>query len=193
VTGFSTAPLWYTTRSTAVIAYVLLTVVTALGVAATQRAVSSPRWPRFATQALHRNLSFLGLLFVLVHVASSVLDGFVPLTWWALVVPGVSRYHRFGVTLGTLAFDVFLVVIATSLVRTRMSASTWRVVHVMSYAAWPLLLVHFIETGTDARHGGWGLWLAIAGIFLVTAAATLRVLRPDVPDGPVRSLAPSER
>jgi predicted ferric reductase len=188
VSGFSTAPLWYTTRSTGVIAYLLLTVAAALGVAATQRAMSSPRWPRFATQDLHRNLSLLGLLFVVVHVATSVLDSFVTISWFAYVVPGVSDYRRFHVALGTVAFDLLLLVIITSLVRTRLPAALWRPVHVTSYAAWPLLFFHFLRTGTDTHRWSWGMWLALFGIAVVGLGGIVRLTNRDVPDGPVRSL-----
>ena len=42
------APLWYLSRSTGLTSFVLLTAATALGVAATQRALAHASWPRFA-------------------------------------------------------------------------------------------------------------------------------------------------
>ena len=59
---FSSSPLWYLTRSTGITAFVLLTLTTVLGIAATQRALASPAWPRFATQQLHRNVSLLAMV-----------------------------------------------------------------------------------------------------------------------------------
>jgi predicted ferric reductase len=188
VSGFSTAPLWYTTRSTGLIAYVLLTVAAALGIAATQRAMSGPRWPRFATQDLHRNLSLLGLVFVIVHVATSVLDSFVNISWLAYVVPGVSHYRWWQVALGTISFDLLLVVVITSVLRTRLPSSLWRPVHLASYAAWPLLFLHFLLTGTDTHRWSWGMWLALAGIAVVGLGGVVRLANADVPDGPARSL-----
>jgi len=191
-TGFTNAPLWFTTRSTAVIAFVLLTVTTALGVAATQRAMASRMWPRFATQDLHRNVSMLALGFIVAHVSTTLLDSYVQVSWWSLVVPGTSSYRRVWVSLGTLAFDIVLVVIATSLLRHRMPARTWRRIHWLSYAMWPLALLHFLETGTDAAHGRWGLWLGITALLAVFAAGAVRLLVPNEPHR-LRSVMRSSR
>src|SRR5215469_7227806 len=86
--SFSSAPLWYTTRSTAIVGFLLLTITTVFGVAATQRALASRAWPRFATQNLHRNLSLLGLLFIVVHIVTSIVDSYVSISWWAMFIPG---------------------------------------------------------------------------------------------------------
>ena len=187
-TGFSNAPLWFTTRSTAVVAFVLLTVGTALGVAATQRAVASRLWPRFATQDLHRNVSLLAVGFIVAHVLTTFLDSFVQVSWWSIIVPGVSSYRRLWVSLGTLAFDVIVVIVATSLLRHRMRARTWRVVHWASYAMWPLALLHFLGAGTDAAHGRWGLWLGITAMVAVVLATGVRLIAPNNPQR-LRSVA----
>ena len=102
MTGFSSAPLWYATRSTAIVAFVLLTVSMFLGIAATQRSIASRHWPRFATQDLHRNVSLLALGFILTHIVTTLLDTFVYVGWWSFVVPGTSPYRRLWVSLGTI-------------------------------------------------------------------------------------------
>jgi sulfoxide reductase heme-binding subunit YedZ len=191
-TGFTNAPLWFTTRSTAVVAFVLLTIATGLGVAATQRAMASRLWPRFATQDLHRNVSLLALGFIVAHILTTVLDSYVQVSWWSILVPGASSYRRLWVSLGTLAFDIILVVIVTSLLRHRLAARTWRVIHWASYAMWPLALLHFLETGTDAAHGRWGLWLGLTAVLAVTGALTVRLLAPNEPQR-LRSVAGNSR
>lgn len=183
----SSSPLWFITRSTGVVAFVALTVATVLGVAATQRAVASPAWPRFATQALHRNVSLLAMVLLLVHVVTTVLDGYVPIGWLAVVVPGTSGYRTLWVALGALAFDLLLLVTVTSALRLRMSQRGWRAVHLGSYAAWPLALLHFLTTGTDAVHGGWGRWLGIGLALVVLVAGGVRLASGNAP-GPLRSL-----
>ena len=182
------APLWYITRSTAVIAFVLMTVTFALGLAATQRALASPSWPRFATQQLHRNVSLLGLLFLVAHIVSTITDSFVNVGWWAWIVPFASGYRPGSVALGTVAFDALALVIVTSLLRDRLPLRFWRVVHWTSYLIWPLAFLHFIKTGTDASHNRWGLYLALACLVAVGFAATARWLTPNEPRGPVRSV-----
>lgn len=190
--GLTSAPLWFATRSTGVIAFVLLTLTTVLGVASTQRAMASRHWPRFATQSLHRNLSILAVLFLVAHVVTTILDSFVQVGWWAVLVPGVSSYQRLGVALGALAVDVLAVVTVTSLLRRRLSARLWRAVHWASYAVWPLALMHFLRTGTDVAHGGWGFALGSLSLLLVGTAATVRLLSTNGPR-PLRSVAGSMR
>lgn len=189
MTGFSSAPLWYATRSTAIVAFVLLTVSMFLGIAATQRSVASRQWPRFATQDLHRNVSLLALGFILAHIVTTLLDTFVYVGWWSMVIPGASPYRRVWVALGTIAFDVILVVVATSLVRQRLSLRLWRAVHWSVYAVWPLAFVHFLETGTDAAHGRFGLWLDIGALLALVLAIAIRVAAANEPIGPLRSVA----
>jgi methionine sulfoxide reductase heme-binding subunit len=172
--AFSSAPLWYTTRSTAVIAFVLLTFSMMLGLASTQRALASPSWPRFATQALHRNMSLLALGFVVAHIITTVADSFVKVGWWASIVPGISHYKTAWVTLGTIAFDTMLVVITTSLLRNRLPLHFWRGIHFAVYALWPLVFVHFLKTGSDASHWQWGLWLDVVAAVLIALVVVAR-------------------
>ncbi|HEV7206062.1 MAG TPA: hypothetical protein VGN18_15760 [Jatrophihabitans sp.] len=187
--AFSSNPLWYTTRSTAVVGFVLLTIGAVLGVASTQRTLASRAWPRFATQALHRNVNVLGLLFILVHIITTVADSYVNVSAASAVVPGASSYKSLDVTLGTLAFDIFLIVAVTGFLRVRMKEPVWRWIHLLSYLAWPLSMIHFISTGTDGASGKWGFWLAVLATFAVAAAAVLRIVTPNGPQGPARSVA----
>jgi sulfoxide reductase heme-binding subunit YedZ len=184
---FAQAPLWYLSRSTGMVAFVLLTLTLCLGIASTQRTLASRHWPRFATQGLHRNASLLALAFLGVHVVVTVADGSVDISWWALVVPGVSHYRRTWVALGTCAFDVLVAVVVSSLYRLRMNATAWRWLHYSGYAAWPLAWLHFLTTGTDAAHGHVGLWVAIAAAAVVAMSVGMRAMAQDVP-APARSI-----
>jgi sulfoxide reductase heme-binding subunit YedZ len=187
--GFGSNPLWYLTRSTAVIAFILLTIGSVLGVAATQRALASQSWPRFATQAVHRNVNLLALVFIAIHVITTLADGYVDVGVAAVLVPFVSGYRAVPVALGTLALDLLLAVIVTSLVRLRMQERAWRLIHLAAYIAWPLALTHFILTGTDGAAPRWGFWLGLVCVVPVAGAAFVRLTRPDGPQGPVRSVA----
>lgn len=181
------APLWYLSRSTGIVSFVLITVALCLGIASTQRALASPSWPRFATQNLHRNVSLLGLGFLLVHVVVTILDSYVDIGWLTAFVPGVSGYRALWVSLGTLSFDLIVAVVLTSLVRMRLSARWWRWLHYSVYLAWPMAWLHFLKTGTDAAHGRFGLWIALAAAVLVGAAVGARTTLRDDP-APVRSV-----
>jgi sulfoxide reductase heme-binding subunit YedZ len=167
---------------------VLLTLTFAFGLAATKRALASPSWPRFATQELHRNLSLLAVVFLIVHIVTTLSDSFVHVGWWSWIVPGAAHYRPFWVSLGTIAFDLVVVLVITSLLRHRMSARTWRAIHYSAYAAWPFAFLHFLKTGTDAANGRWGLYVAIACLVTLGVALSARWMTPDRPAGPARSL-----
>jgi sulfoxide reductase heme-binding subunit YedZ len=188
---FSTSPLWFLTRSTGITAFVLLTITTVLGVAATKRALASPAWPRFATQQLHRNVSLLAMVVLVVHIMTTLLDSYVNVGWLSFVIPFWSSYRTLGVALGTVAFDLLLLVVVTSLLRLRMPARLWRAIHFSSYAAWPMALLHFLNTGTDAGQG-WGVWLAIACSAAVVGAAAIRFTTSNTPR-PLASVTRSAR
>jgi sulfoxide reductase heme-binding subunit YedZ len=173
---FSSSPLWYLTRSTGIVSFVLITVALAFGVAATQRALASRHWPRFATQTLHRNVSLIGLALLIVHIVTTVTDSFVKVGLISVFVPFTSPYKRVWLGLGTLAFDLILLVIVTSLLRLRLPQRLWLGIHLSVYAAWPISLLHYLRTGTDAKSGQFGAWLALACAATVGAAVGVRLV-----------------
>jgi len=165
---------WYLTRSTGAVALVLLTLAVAVGVADAQR-WSTPRWPRFVVDSLHRNVSLLAMVFLVLHILTSVLDSFAPISLVDAFIPFAGSYRPFWLGLG--AFDLLIAVTITSLVRQRMGFATWRAVHWLTYASWPLALLHGFGTGSDVKSGGWLLALSVGCLGIVLAAVLARVLR----------------
>jgi sulfoxide reductase heme-binding subunit YedZ len=165
--------LWYTTRASGAVAIVLLSIVTALGLLTAGRA-GGARWPRFLTAALHGDLAMTALVFLVLHIVTAVVDPYAHLGLAAVVMPFGSYYRTFWLGLGTIAFELMLAVVATSLLRGVIGVRVWRAVHWASYAMWPLAMVHGIGTGTDSFS------LAMLGITvscgaLVAAAAAYRL------------------
>ena len=74
----------------------------------------------------------------------------VDIRWSCRWCRSSSAYRPVWVGLGTLAFDLVLVVIATSLLRVRIGLRAWRAVHWLTYASWPVAVLHDLTTGTDA-------------------------------------------
>jgi len=165
---------WYLTRSTGAVALLLLTLAVALGVADVQR-WSSPRWPRFVVDGLHRSVSLLALAFLGLHILTAVLDTFAPISVVAAFVPFVSSYRPFWLGLGAVAFDLLLAVILTSLLRTRLRPGVWRATHWLAYACWPVALLHTLGTGSDVKTT-WLLVLSVACLAVVAAAVLVRTL-----------------
>lgn len=165
--------LWYANRGTGVVLLVLLTATTLLGVLATNGAAGG-RVPRFLTQAVHRSLSLACAALLLAHVTTAVVDEYVDIRWWQAVLPVGATYRPLWLGLGTVAFDLVLVVVATSLLRARLPHRAWRTVHVSAYACWVLSVVHGLGIGTDAS-SPWARTTGLVCVVAVGLAAGLRV------------------
>ena len=135
---------------------------------------ATPRWPRFVTAALHKNVSLLVMVLLAIHIVTSVLDGFVTIRWIDVVVPFVSAYRAVWLGLGALAFDMLLALVITSLIRARIGYPAWRAVHWAAYACWPVALLHGLGTGSDTRLG-WVLLLNLGCLVAVLAAVWWRL------------------
>ncbi len=170
--------LWYVTRGSGVVALLLLTASVLLGILAALR-WRGERWPRFAVTGAHRNLTLLAIVFVFLHVVTTVADGYAPIGLKDAVVPFVSPYRPLWLGLGAIAFDLLLALVVTSLLRTRIAARLWRAVHWLAYAAWPVALLHAFGTGSDARSE----WLAALGIGCVLAVALAVLARAALGGG----------
>jgi len=169
------SPLWYASRAGGTVALLLLTATVLLGIISGGRA--RPRGlARFELGVLHRNLSLLTLVFLVVHVVTAVLDPFVHLGWAASVVPFGASYRPLWLGLGTAALDLLLAVAITSGLRRRLGVRRWKAVHWLAYAAWPFALFHGVGTGTDTRLP-LQLWLYAGCLGTVVTAVGWRLVK----------------
>jgi sulfoxide reductase heme-binding subunit YedZ len=173
---------WYLTRATGVVALLLLTAILVLGMLGPMRVSAAPRWPRFAIDSLHRDLSLLAIAVIVVHVVTTLLDGFAPIGLLDAVIPFHSAYRPIWLGLGAFAFDLMLALVITSLVRRRLGYRAWRTVHWLAYASWPIAVLHGLGTGSDAKQA-WTLAVTFACILVVSWAVVARVHRvSQLPD-----------
>jgi sulfoxide reductase heme-binding subunit YedZ len=166
--------LWYATRAAGLVTLLMLTASVLLGLLVAGR-FSSQRWPRFLTQGLHRNVSLLALVFLVLHVGTTVLDSYTSIPLSAAFVPFASSYKTGWLSLGAVALDLFVALVVTSLVRDRLGYRTWRRLHWLAYACWPVAVAHGLGIGTD-RSVTWVLGLTLGCVCCVGAAATWRIV-----------------
>lgn len=162
--------LWYASRATGVVALLLMTAVLLLGLLVTRQG-RLPGLPRFAVTGLHRNLSLVAVVFVVLHVLTAVADSYVRIPLISAVVPLASSYERLALGLGAVSLDIMIAVIVTSLLRRHLSRRLWRAVHLLAYVSWPVAWLHSITSSTDLRHG-W-LFLTAVGCALLVVVAVL--------------------
>jgi len=200
-----------------VFALIALSAAVAAGLIATDRTLLTPERRIFA-QGLHRATSLIGvsalanhiMLEVLAHRAR-VIDGFVPF---------MAARSTFYMGLGTVASDLFVVIIVTGALRRRFTKGArpwvWRALHLTAYAAWPMAVLHGLLAGRSAKpyvdwsYGGCLAAVALALAFRCVVAqrgrsaadreqavirqqrADLIPLPPPMPAGPMRALPPGQ-
>jgi sulfoxide reductase heme-binding subunit YedZ len=178
---------WYLTRSTGVVAMLLLTASLVLGIVEVER-ISSTTWPRFAIDALHRYVSLLALAVVVVHVLTTVLNTFTSIGIAEAFLPLMSSYRSVWLGLGAAAFDLMIAVTVTGMLRKRLPPQGWRLVHLLSYLCWPLALLHGLATGSDAT-SAWMIAVSLLCLASVLAAVGVRLRRRTPPGSAARVLA----
>jgi sulfoxide reductase heme-binding subunit YedZ len=169
----SSQALWYLTRATGLVSLVLLTLSVVLGITEAVR-WAHPRWPRFVTAGLHKNISLLVMVFLAVHIVTAIADSFAPIRWLDVIVPFTSQYRPIWMGFGAVAVDLLIALVITSLLRQRLGYRAWRAVHWAAYACWPVALIHGLGTGSDARVG-WALGLQLGSLAAVAGAVTWRL------------------
>ncbi|MGA8361911.1 MAG: ferric reductase-like transmembrane domain-containing protein [Candidatus Dormiibacterota bacterium] len=165
--------MWYATRASGYTALILLSASVVLGVLTSSRE-SRPEWPRFVVQSLHRNVSLLVGLFLVIHILTSIIDPFAKLNFLDAFVPFIASYRPVWLGLGVVGFELLIAITATSLVRHRLGWRTWRGVHLFAYASWPVGVVHGLGTGTDTK-SLWAMGLVAVCVAAVIAALVWRL------------------
>jgi methionine sulfoxide reductase heme-binding subunit len=144
--------LWYLSRATGLVSFMLLSLVVVLGVTIARRG-KVPGLPRFAGVGLHRNAALFAVVLLVIHIVTAIADPYVTIGWLSAIVPFTSGYEPFWLGLGALAIDLTLAVVVTSLLRFRIGLRVWRAVHWLAYAAWPVAAIHGIGAAADLQSG----------------------------------------
>jgi DMSO/TMAO reductase YedYZ heme-binding membrane subunit len=166
--------VWVAERATGLTALALLTLSTFLGTVVSA-GWSSRRFPEVRAVSLHRNIALLTLAFLVVHVFGAIADQYVEVPLSSALIPFTSTYKTVWVGLGTLAFDLLLALLITSVLRDRINAGLWRLIHDFTYVCWGLATVHALAAGFER---GLTFTIAVAGILLVVPTTIMRYVRP---------------
>ncbi len=180
--------LWALGRGAGVTALVLITISVITGIL-TRSGRPLIALPRFGVTELHRTTALLGTGLVGLHILTLLADPYAQLRLVDFVVPFLGSYRPVWLGLGTLAVDLLLVILATSLLRHRVGLRAFRVVHWITYGLWPIALAHGLGNGTDAGHP-WFLILAATCTVTVLTALAWRLSHNFVEYDAVRTRGP---
>ncbi|MGC1418487.1 MAG: ferric reductase-like transmembrane domain-containing protein, partial [Acidimicrobiales bacterium] len=161
--------LWYTTRATGLVALVLFTLVVTLGTLVANR-IGGTVVGRFELNELHRSLSVVAMVFLVLHILTTVADSYVSTGIISAVVPFTSSYKDVAVTVGAVGFDLILAVWVSSLLKVRIKNQSWRFIHWFSWLAFTAAIVHSYLIGTDTRKGAGLILVGLCALSVVVAA-----------------------
>ncbi len=167
--------LWFVARAAGLVALAALTLATALGAFASvqppQGGLRAHRW-RFALQYVHRAAAATGLLLLVAHITTLVIDSYSGVNLQSAVIPFTASYRPVAVGLGTLALLATVLTALVGAARGRLATSaraarSWRALHLTAYGAWALAMGHGFLAGTDSTYGpvllGYVLALVVVG------------------------------
>ena len=163
--------VWYTARAAGLVAYLLLSGSVVLGAVLSGRARLT--WPRFAVEELHRFLTILTGVFIVIHGGSLLLDRVVPISLGHELVPFSTSYRPFAVGLGIAAAELMAAIGVTTLLRDVMPRRIWRRAHYATIAVWAFASVHGVLVGSD-RGDPWFAGIVAASVSAVLIAFGLR-------------------
>lgn len=156
---------WDVTRASANVAWGLCLFSILWGVLLTTRILRDmdrPAWLR----DLHSWLGGLTLAFTVIHMISLIQDTWVNFNVVNVLVPFTSSYRPIPVALGVIGFWFLASIQVTSLMMKKLSRSTWRRIHMMSYPLYLTIIVHALTAGSDVGtplYTGFSMALAMTG------------------------------
>jgi predicted ferric reductase len=141
---------WYLSRSSAVVAYLLLWISMATGLTISNRLARI--WPGGPTAFdLHQYTSLLGMGFALFHALILMGDQYIAYTLSQVLLPFASdSYRPLWVGLGQVGWYLMAIVSMTFYLRRKIGHRLWRLIHMICYAMFALALLHGLLSGTDS-------------------------------------------
>ena len=170
---------WDVARAGGFVAYGLLTLSVALGLALSMR-WQARVWPRLFNSELHNFVTLLGLAFTIIHVLAVWLDPFTAFGWAEVFIPFVSHYRPLWMAFGVVGLYLGLALAASIWLRPRLGYEWWRRLHTLTLLVFALVTVHGVTTGSDTRTP-WAVLVYAASGLAVAALLWIRLLAPASP------------
>jgi cytochrome b561 len=170
---------WDVARSGGFVAYGLLTLSVALGLALSMR-WQAPWWPRLINSELHNFVTLLSLVFTIIHVLAVLLDPFTAFGWTEVFIPFVSHYRPIWMASGIVGLYLGLAMAASVWLRPYVGYEWWRRLHVLTLLVFALVTIHGLATGSDTQTF-WAVAVYSLSGLLVAALLWIRLLVPASP------------
>ena len=164
---------WYLSRSAGVIALVLVWLSVVWGLLLTTT-LGKMLGQVASIVDIHRHLSWLTVIFVLVHIFVLLGDKYITYTVLTLFIPYAdTAYRPFAVALGQIGYYAVVLVTVSFWVRRWTGQKLWRALHYLSFVAYGLVVAHAYLAGTDSPTLYWGY---VASVIVVLFLTMLRII-----------------
>jgi predicted ferric reductase len=164
---------WYLSRSAGVIAVVLVWLSVVWGLLLTTT-LGKMLGQVASIVDIHRHLSWLTVVFVLVHIFVLLGDKYITYTVLTLFIPYAdTAYRPFEVALGQIGYYAVVLVTVSFWVRRWIGQKFWRALHYLSFVAYGLVIAHAYLAGTDSPTLYWGY---VASVIVVLFLTMLRII-----------------
>jgi predicted ferric reductase len=145
----TTQEMWYITRAAGIMAYLLLWLSTAWGLAVASKIFDNLLHRSF-TYDFHEFISLLSIGFLALHIVVLLADKYLPYSIAEILVPFLSPYRPLWVGIGVIAFYLSVLVTVTFYLKTKIGMRAFRTIHVLSLVGYFTALVHSFYSGTDS-------------------------------------------
>jgi len=141
---------WYLSRSSGLVAAVLIIATLIWGVLLSTQLVKSVKKPAWLLD-LHRWLATLSVVFVGLHLAALLADSYLDLNVADLLVPFVSAWKPVALAWGIVGLYLLVVIQLSSwkAIRSRLSRRAWHGIHLLSFPLVWVVIMHSGASGTD--------------------------------------------
>lgn len=177
---------WYLTRSTATVAYLLLTASVVWGLILTTKIIKEVTPPPLVL-GLHNWLSWLSIGLGSFHAFLLLFDNFYPYNLAHLLIPFIGPYRPGVVGLGTLGLYLLVLTSVSFSWRSWLGQKGWRLLHYLTFAAYVMVTFHGLLAGTDGKDLGMRM-MYLGSVALVLFLTNYRLLAGQKqPKGAARS------
>jgi DMSO/TMAO reductase YedYZ heme-binding membrane subunit len=142
--------LWNVTRSTGIVATVLMLASLAWGFLFSSRETGTRLRPAWWLD-MHKGLGGLALVFTGLHIVAAFADSDLGVGLATVFVPGAAQSDTTAFTWGVVAFYGLVIVVFTSWPKMLFRRRTWRAVHLLSVPATAVACIHAYQLGSDAH------------------------------------------
>jgi methionine sulfoxide reductase heme-binding subunit len=140
--------LWMTSRAAALSAFFVLAATLVTGQALRSAMFEGAVRNRDLSN-LHRYLTVCWVPLVALHLVAMTLDAVARIGPLDLLIPFRVSYAALPIGLGTIGFDLLLIVTITGYLRGHLDPAAWRWLHRLSYVMFAVFLLHALLAGTD--------------------------------------------